>query len=189
MLQPKITSISFFPNQKHPLDYQPEKEEEGYSPLIAEHSVNLAQNFVADTKGNLSLEEIDQINCVKLLLLYFKAYDYRKYVSTHEIINQLSVDRKVPMKLQYFRTKVIGELRDKGLIIASKSSGLKTGYKIPTSAEDLYHFVNHGNSIIIPMLARIKRCRDQINLATRKELDILNKPEYSELKKILDTSF
>lgn len=189
ILKPKITSISFFPNENHPLDYQPEQEEEGYNPLIAEHSVNIAQNFIANSGKNLSPQEVDQINCVKLLLLYFKAYDYRKYVSTKEIMNQLSVDRKTQMKLQYFRTKVIGELRDKGIIIASKSSGLKTGYKLPTSSEDLYHFVNHGNSIIIPMLARIKRCRDQINLATRKDLDILDKPEYQELKRILESCF
>lgn len=119
-------------------------------------------------------------------MLYFKAYDHRKYVPTQEIIKHLSVDRREPIKEHYFRTKIIAELRDKGVIIASSSKGDKKGYKLSTSPEDLYNFVNHGNNIILAMLARIKRCRDQIKTATRGQLDILDKPEYQEIKGILD---
>jgi hypothetical protein len=185
ILKPKITSLNFFPQEVRNLDYEPEKDDKIYNRTIAELSYNLANNFLDKNKG-ISQEEKDQINCLKLLLLYFKAFDYKKYVSTKEIINHLRVDREKPINEQYFRSKVVAKLRDEGLIIASKSSGDKKGYKLPTSVEDLYYFVNHGNSMIIPMLARIKRCRDTIKLATQNETDILEKPEYQHLRSILD---
>lgn len=186
ILRPKMINIKFFPTDNESLIYYPDEEELDFNSSIAELAVNLAQNFIEEKKRNLLPEEIDQINFIKLLLLYFKAYDYRKYVPTHEILRHLSVDRKDLMKEHYFRTKIIAEIRDKGVIVASKSTGDKKGYKLPANPEDLYHFVNHGNNIIIPMLARIKRCRDQIKLKTLNELDILDKPEYEEIKRILE---
>lgn len=186
ILQPQTTNIKFFPKNITNLDYEASENDKSYNHTIAQLSFNLANQFL-DKNNGVSQEEKDQINCLKLLLLNFKAYNYKKFISAKEIINHLQVGRDKPMNAQYFRSKVIAKLRDEGLVIASKSKGDKTGYKLPTSAEDLYYFVNHGNSMIIPMLDRIKRCRDTIKLATQNQTDVLEKPEYQKLKKILDT--
>ena len=68
--------------------------------------------------------------------------------------------------MHYFQTKVIAQLRDAGVLIASSSRG----YKLPASESDLYDFVTHSNAIIEPMLSRVKRFRDQINTATTGEI-------------------
>ncbi|GGH48362.1 hypothetical protein GCM10007423_49490 [Dyadobacter endophyticus] len=70
------------------------------------------------------------------------------------------------ISLHYFQTKVIAQLRDAGVLIASSSRG----YKLPASESDLYDFVTHSNAIIEPMLSRVKRFRDQINTATTGEI-------------------
>jgi hypothetical protein len=79
-------------------------------------------------------------------------------------------------------SKVVGNLRDKGILVASGRSG----YKIPTSANDLDSFVKHGNRIILPMLNRINVAREAIKLATMNELDLLERPEYADLKNIIE---
>ena len=38
------------------------------------------------------------------------------------------------------------------------------------------------------MLARLKKCRDLILLGTMNELDLLDHPEYDQLKQIFDLS-
>ena len=62
------------------------------------------------------------------------------------------------LSIQSFRNKIIAKLRDNEVIISSSSSG----YKIPSTEKELYDFVNHGKSIIMPMLHRLKICNDVI---------------------------
>ena len=88
------------------------------------------------------------------------------------------------MSTQAFRTKIIGGLRDKGVIISGSSA--KKGYKIPSNTNELYDFINHGTSIIIPMLERLKKCRDIIKLGTLNQVDLFEKTEYAALKKYFD---
>ena len=92
--------------------------------------------------------------------------------------------RKHPITEQYFRTKVVGKVRDSGVLIASNSSGERKGYMLPSSADDLYKFIKHSNSIIMPMLKRIKRAKDIMSLATYNELDLLT--AYPKLQKIIE---
>jgi hypothetical protein len=84
--------------------------------------------------------------------------------------------------MQYFRTRIIAKLRDEGVIIASSPKG----YKIPSREEELYDFINHGTSIIMPMLARLKKCRDNISQGTDGELDLFANTEYRSLKEYFD---
>ncbi|HBA04665.1 MAG TPA: hypothetical protein DCW51_12410 [Clostridium sp.] len=70
-------------------------------------------------------------------------------------------------------------MRDNDVIISSSSKG----YKLPAKKEELYDFINHGTTIIIPMLARLKKCRDIVKLETMGELDLFDNSEYNELMK------
>jgi Protein of unknown function (DUF3800) len=184
----KLPNIRFFPESNRTLIYDTNHGDSSYDETIANYSVNLARVFIEKKEGKvkLSQQEIDQIHCVKLLLLYFRNFDHKKYISAKEIISHLNIGRKEEMQDQYFRTNVVAKLRDVGIIIASNSSGNRKGYKLPSCSEDLYNFINHGNSMIIPMLSRIKRCRDGIKLVTMNKLDILDKEEYKTLKNLLE---
>jgi len=97
-------------------------------------------------------------------------------------MEHIKVRRGKAVSLHYFQTKVIAPLRDAGVLIASSSKG----YKLPANESDLYDFINHSNAIIEPMLSRVKKFRDQIRLATNGKLDVLNKDEYSLIRKVVE---
>ncbi len=148
---------------------------------IAEVCYLRVHDFIDKETGS-NQQKIDQINFLKLLLLFQRASIRNRYVSTKEIFNHLNQSRHEGLKEEYFRTKVVGNLRDKGVLIASS----RDGYKIPSCSKDLDNFINHGKRIVLPMLKRIKEARDTIRLATGNELDILSKDTFNELKDLFD---
>jgi len=111
-------------------------------------------------------------------LLFHQSNHHQKYATANEFIKHLNVNRNKQLSKEQFTSKIIGNLRDKGVLIASS----RDGYKIPTSANDLKKFINHGRTIIFPLLRRIEECRNAILLATANEYDILNEPEFKKLK-------
>ena len=189
LLQPRLSGIKYFPNnfRDASIAIAQSNPDTGFHQTIADLSVNLAKNFIEETQPD-SQEEIDQINCVRLLLLYLTSYNPQLFVSTKELIRNLSFGRPKRLTEHTFRTKVVAKIRDTGVLIASSSAGEKTGYKLPCSKDDLYRFVSHGSSVIVPMLARIDSCRKQIKLATQNEVDILDDLQFIALKKLLDRS-
>jgi hypothetical protein len=107
-----------------------------------------------------------------------------RFITTSEIFGHLNQNRPQKLQAEYFRTKVVGKLRDKGILIASG----RHGYKIPTSAKDLDSFINHGKRIVLPMLHRIQQARESILLATGNDLDLLEKAKYAEFKRLLENN-
>jgi hypothetical protein len=182
ILAPKISSLTQFPPPKWSYEeIQQSNIDESFDSRIAEVSITRIQNFLDKETGS-DQQKIDQINFLKLLLWLQRAYPKNRYTTTSEILGHLNQNRPVKIQDEYFRTKVVGNLRDKGILIASG----RQGYKIPTTTKDLDNFVNHGKRIILPMLNRIKEARNAIKLATMNELDLLERPEYEELKKLID---
>jgi len=181
ILKPITSSFNLFPKDFSFQEYQDTNIDEAFDPQIAEVCYMRVQDFLDRTAGS-DQQKIDQINLLKLLLLFQRANIKNRYIPTSEIFDHLNQSRREGLKEEYFRTKVIGNLRDKGVLIASG----RKGYKIPTCARDLDSFINHGKRIIIPMLHRIKEARNTIKLATRNDLDLLNKDSFIELKKLLD---
>ncbi|MGN8067688.1 DUF3800 domain-containing protein [Mucilaginibacter sp. 22184] len=185
MLEPKITSLNHFPKDNRTYYTEAVKEEPLFNPEIAEAGFNSANLFI-DQKKVKDQFDTDQVNCVKLLLLYFNNYRFNKYTSTKELLQHLNSGRVEPLTEHSFRTKIIGKIRDMGVLVVSSSSGENTGYKLPSNIKDLHKFISHGNSMILPMLNRIKILRDKIKLSTLNTIDIVEKDEFKELKKLLD---
>ncbi len=181
ILSPKISSINYFPKELSFSELKETNIDETFDERIAEVCFMRVLNFLENEVGN-DQQRIDQINFLKLLLWLQRANPKNRYITTKEIVGHLNQSRPEKIQEEYFRTKVVGNLRDKGVLIASG----RQGYKIPTCAQDLDSFVNHGKRIIIPMLKRINEARQAIKLATGNELDLLGKREYSELKKLLN---
>lgn len=179
ILQPKISSVRMFPQKYNFKNYDFSDIDDNFDPTIAEVSLRRINDFLDTAKGT-EQKDTDQINFLKLLLIYQEAVYKPRYITTHEIFNHLNQTRDSNIKEEYFRTKVIGNLRDMGILIASS----RKGYKIPTSKTDLESFIKHGNKIVMPMLSRIKNARETIKLATRNELDLLD--SFPELKNIID---
>jgi hypothetical protein len=182
ILSPRISSLTHFPPPKWTYEeFQKSNIDETFDSRIAEVCITRIQDFLDKETGS-DQQKIDQINFLKLLLWLQRAYPKNRYTTTTEILGHLNQNRPTKIQDEYFRSKVVGNLRDKGVLIASG----RQGYKIPTTAKDLDNFVNHGKRIILPMLNRIKEARQVIKLATMNELDLLERPEYEELKNLIE---
>lgn len=156
---------------------------EDYDEDIAKLCFAQAVLFIEHHADESDPEVQAQIIVLQYLLFRFMNNDTRGYIYTYELKQQLVNTEVRNLSDQAFRMRIIGKLRDKGLIIASSQKG----YKIPSKQSELYDFINHDVKIVIPMLARLKKCRDLIKLGTANQLDLLNHSEYDSLRIFFDT--
>ena len=184
-LRKNIIQINEFPPQYKSYIYDSKHVgEAGFDDSIVQASISLAESFIDKNDGSSVISVIDQINCLKYLLFYFRYINPFKCVSTRELLKHLNYNRFSDMREHYFRTKVIGKLRDDGILISSSDNG----YKLPANKRDLINYLNHSNVIVSPMMNRIKKCRDQVFLATNRDFDLLEIAEFSNLKQYFNTN-
>jgi hypothetical protein len=186
LLKPKIVGLKLWPETyKNYLLNTGSYEGLEYDEMILQQGIRLADLYMERYEASEDPEVQERILFLKFLksMLYCQRPD--QYVSTKEIIRNLSTVRRQKYSNHYFRTRIVAKLRDEGVIIASSP----LGYKLPISQKELYDFVNQSFTVIMPMLSRLKKCREQIKAATKNELDILDKPEYEYLKKYFDDNF
>ncbi|WP_162056275.1 DUF3800 domain-containing protein [Pontibacter pamirensis] len=118
---------------------------------------------------------------VEYLLMVF-TYNYKtRFIHTYELLQHLNSYKYENYTEHRFRSLVVGPVRDEGVLIVSSSAG----YKLPCSTRDIYNFFNYYNQQIQPMLARLGQCHRALELATGGELNVLEQPEYDNLKKLL----
>ena len=176
-LKQKIIEIRSWPPDYRPMAYDPGKDFANYDPTISNLGVNLASQFLDKFDKSDVPYIIDQCTCLRYLLFHFRNINPETYVTTFELINQIEQLKPNKISMHYFRSKIIAKLRDNGVILASSNKG----YKLPSSSMDLYDFVNHSNSYIQPMIDRLLKCRNQIRLSTKNELDIFDHEEFKYL--------
>ena len=95
---------------------------------------------------------------------------------------QLNIASLSNIKSQAFRSRIIGKLRDAKVIIASSSKG----YKIPSKLSEIKDYVYHDARVVIPMLFRLKNCRDLVKLHSLNEVDLLDGTRFERLKWYFD---
>tara|TARA_B100000795_G_C22763336_1_gene424593 strand:- start:283 stop:1434 length:1152 start_codon:yes stop_codon:yes gene_type:complete len=180
VLRQKIIEIRIWPPDYKPMAYDPGKDFANYDPTISSLGLNLASQFLDKFGISKVPYIIDQCTCLKYLLFHFRNINPETYVTTFELLSQIEQLKSKKVSMHYFRSKVIAKLRDNGVILASSNKG----YKLPSSSMDLYDFVNHSNSYIQPMMDRLLKCRNQIKLATKNEMDIFDHEEFKYLSKL-----
>lgn len=153
-----------------------------YNSQIAEICYRKAKYFIETHKNSNELEIKQQVSVLEYLLFRFMNKSPRKYISTQELINQLCYLGYDKLSIQAFRTRIIAKLRDNEVIISSSPYG----YKIPSSEEELEDFVNHGKTIILPMLSRLKKCNDIIRLGTSGNVNLFQRAEYQALANMIN---
>lgn len=183
-IKEKITEIRHWPPDFIPFAFDPEKDFKNYDPTISSLGLNLSQQFLNEYKNSKIPYEIDQRTCLNYLLFYFKNINPENYVPTYELIYQIEQMRGTKISMYYFRSKIIAKIRDKGVLISSSNKG----YKLPASKYDLFDFVNHSNSYIQPMIDRLIKCRNKVKLATKNELDILDREEFKYLQMLINNN-
>ncbi len=180
LLKDKL-NVRFWPNNI--ANYlRTDKETENFDPKIAELSLSLVKDYIAKNEKKVETDFIAQIYLLKYLTLIQKVSPHY-FIQTHELMDKLKNEIGLEYSVRLFRKNIIGNLRDNNVIIVSSNSG---GYKLPVNKSDLTEFVNRYNSILQPMLSRMKKCRDSILLGSMKEIDILDYPEFESLKEIIE---
>lgn len=182
LMRPRILTIKFWPDVFEPNIATIDLDASAYDNTLAELSVNLANEYINRCVHSTAPQVIDQTTCLAYLVFHFRHMDPTRYIASREIMEHIRVRRGKAVSLHYFQTKVIAPLRDAGILIASSSRG----YKLPACEVDLYDFISHSNTIIQPMLSRVKKFRDQVRLATDGRLDLLERAEYDMIRKVVD---
>lgn len=182
ILGDKILRIKVFPETFDSFNISQNDLNPEYNPEIADICYRKAKHFIEANAKTEDAEIKQQIAILNYLLFRFMNKSPRKYIPTKELINQLVYLGYEKMSLQTFRNKIIAKLRDNEVIISSSTSG----YKIPSTEKELYDFVNHGKSIIMPMLSRLKTCNDVIRMGTDGKINLFEKAEYHSLSKMFE---
>lgn len=180
IIKEKLISISHFPKVIEDFEFDNNIQVSTYDRTIATLAINRINDYLDTVIGD-NQDNLDRINFLKLLLLFHQSNHYKKYTTSSEFFKHLNVNRTNSITKEYFSSKIVGHLRDKGILIASG----RDGYKIPSSASDIKRFVEHGRSIIFPVLRRIQECRTAILLATNNQYDILDQAEFRKIKDII----
>ena len=182
LLRDKILRIKEFPETFETFNINQNDLNPEYSPQIADICYRKAKYFIETHSKTDDIDVKQQIAILNYLLFRFMNKSPRKYIPTKELINQLVYLGYNKMSLQTFRNKIIAKLRDNEVIISSSTSG----YKIPSTEKELYDFINHGKSIIMPMLSRLKTCNDIIRMGTDGAINLFERAEYHSLAKMFE---
>lgn len=182
ILGDKILRIKVFPETFETFNVNQNDHNPEYNPEIADICYRKAKYFIETNSKTEDVEIKQQIAILNYLLFRFMNNSHRKYIPTKELINQLVYLGYDKMSLQTFRNKIIAKLRDNEVIISSSTGG----YKIPSTEKELYDFVNHGKSIIMPMISRLKTCNDVIRMGTDGKINLFEKAEYHSLSKMFE---
>lgn len=182
VLNNKIAYVRLYPKEYNNFCLNGSVVAEDYDESIAELCFKQAALFLNDHEKSDDPEVRAQCIVLDYLLFRLMNNSTRNYIPTKELKNQLIYMGLKEMSTSTFRLKVICKLRDANVIIASSPKG----YKIPTKETELYDFINHGAQVVIPMLWRLKKCRDIVKLSTRGKLDLLDHEEYKALKEFFD---
>lgn len=117
-------------------------------------------------------------------LLFLKEYgedDGYESIFADALIDHLEHLSFPRLNRQSFASRVVGPLRDAGLILA----GSNDGYRLATCVKDIRMYLDHDLSLIEPMMGRLKRARENIRHATGNCLDILTLPGYVCLQRLM----
>lgn len=166
----RILTYAEWPPIGRAVPIAPKGEDAQADLLIRRHCFNLANVFLSKNAGDESEDVRCQIETLRYLYFHSEFISDAEYVNTSVLRGHLADALAVELTVHAFRSRVVGPLRDAGVLLASGSSG----YKLPISGADIRSFVNHGASIIGPLLERLRRAQEEILVVTNGRVDIFD---------------
>lgn len=180
LLNKKIAKIKFFPQSYDNSLFEHEDGNPDYKKSIVTVAYRKAVSFINENKSNEDEDIQRQVFVLEYLLFRFRYNSFRKYISTKELMGALIRNNFSKITEQAFRNKVIGKLRDKGVIISSSSKG----YKLPSSEKEIFAYYQHVSSVVMPMIHRLNLCNESLKMSEDNNIDYLEKGEFTGLQKI-----
>lgn len=183
LFKDRVLRINHFPLEYNEYLVKPDYiQSEEYDEKIAKHCINSSLRFIKENKESEEVLELDRVSVIEYLLYQLQTDKPNRYVYSNELIKHISNVSGRKYSNHQFMTSIVAKIRDSGVILSSGSSG----YKVPVNIKELYSYTNHTMQVIYPMLERLRKCRQQILMATNKDLDILDIDEYKEIKDFFD---
>lgn len=154
---------------------------EEFDAIVRRESFTRAWNFIeSPSHGD---EDLNLKLAFLKLLIDHETIDGGDFMHSDELSMRLKNEMGQEIDGQALRSRVVGPLRDMGILLASSSKG----YRIPASVSDIQRYIELGNSQIPPALSRIKLARDALRIATAGRLDVLVSPSFRNLKAAVDS--
>lgn len=126
-----------------------------------------------------------QMQAATLSRLFFaREFDDRKSqaIVSDALMARLRDEGFEELSKQAFQSRVIGKLRDAGIILA----GSTDGYRLALTVADIQDYLNHDSTIIEPMLARMLKARETVKLDTAGSYDVLEPSPNALLRNLAD---
>lgn len=158
-----------------------EIQDDKFDAIVRREAFRRAWIFLDEAKYG---DEDFQVRCLFLKwLIEYSLEDDLEFMLSDEISRRFHRELGVELDGQALRNKIVGPLRDSGLLIASSSKG----YRLPSTVKDIRRYVDLCSSQIPPALARVRRAREIIRSSTVGELDILAGNSFAELRKAVES--
>lgn len=185
LLRPKEIGISSWPLQIRDIpEVGDEQDASIWDEYIKVCSINRAQKFIAEYSEHEKEERHMQVAVLRHLLFVRQFEDKGQPINriSDQLIRYLQQQGFPELSRQQFSSKVIGPMRDWGILI----SGGTDGYRLAFSAADIRRYLSHDMNIIKPMLARLKVARQGILQDTTNQYDILDNMDFAFLKTLAE---
>ncbi|RLD43929.1 MAG: hypothetical protein DRI88_10290, partial [Bacteroidetes bacterium] len=159
--------------------------EQDWDEFIRASCINRVLEFERE-HGDSDNEDRQMQIAVLRHLLFQKEYGENNRddaIYADDLISHLEWQSFPKLNRQSFSSRVIGPLRDAGLVLA----GSNDGYRLAMSTRDIRLYLDHDWAIIKPMLHRLKTAQEVIRMATSNRVDILTLPEYASLRCLVRT--
>lgn len=125
-----------------------------------------------------------RVEFLKILVSKLAVGDF-DFVGSAEIERILSVATGQSVTSMQLRNKVVGHLRDQGVLISSSSVSGGGGYKLPQSVGDVCSYLDLTNRQVVPALRRVRMASEIVGRATSGCLDVFDFGDYSELRRVV----
>ena len=147
-------------------------------------SINRALKFTTEFEGKENLERRMQVFVLRHLMFIhqYEPSESPTNMISDELIRILNNQGFPKLSRQQFSSKVIGPLRDWGILI----SGGSDGYRLACNTADIHRYLSHDTNIIRPMLARLKIARRGLRQDTSNQYDILQHDDFAFLRVLVD---
>jgi len=170
-----------------PIDWALQSEVDRYNScddILSAALIRRAVNFISKYENDSDTDRKMQV-LVLDRLLFSRSFEEKQMQSMYADNLIYVIDSELSQKLnrQALSSRVIGPIRDDGVIIA----GSNEGYRLALSLEDIDDYLSHDRNIIGPMLSRLKMARETVKIDTLNVIDILKNDEFEILRYLLDT--
>ncbi len=153
--------------------------------VLRDFMLTRAQKFAEEHGESEDPDRRAQSELVRVLLAeqVLEDPEARSSYLTSELIRTIGFRGFQVGSERVFRKKILGPVRDAGIFLAGSSNGMR----IATCMADIEDYFDHVQSVVLPMLGRLSKCRQDLRLHSGIGDDPLEHATRSALKSLVES--